>query len=74
MKQRNMKKLLACAVTAMLLPVIGLSVHAEDAAFAGEEWYDQIETVQVNREYAHSFFIPYQSAFIQGMPLHPFQN
>ena len=62
MKQRNMKKLLACAVTAMLLPVIGLSVHAEDAAFAGEEWYDQIETVQVNREYAHSFFIPYQDA------------
>ena len=60
MKQKNMKKMLAYAVTAMLLPVIGLSVHAEDAAFAGEEWYDQIETVQLNREYAHSFFIPYQ--------------
>ena len=62
MKERNMKKLLACAVTAMLLPAIGFSVHAEDATFAGEEWYDQIETVQVNREYAHSFFIPYQDA------------
>ena len=59
MKQRNMKKLLACAVTAMLLPVIGLSVHAEDAAFAGEEWYDQIETVQVTRQQLATFFYKY---------------
>ena len=30
-------------------------------AFRGEEWYDLVETVQVNREEAHTSFIPYES-------------
>jgi len=32
------------------------------AGFEGEEWYDQIPIVQVNREPARAFFVPYQDA------------
>jgi beta-galactosidase len=32
------------------------------APFDGEEWYDKIPIVHVNREPAHAFFIPYQDA------------
>lgn len=39
-----------------------LPVRAADAQFAGEEWYDQIGTVEVNREPAHTYFTPYESA------------
>lgn len=34
-------------------------LQAEDAQFAGEFWYDQIDTVELNRELAHSHFVPY---------------
>lgn len=36
-------------------------VKAADDSFAGEEWYDQIDTVEINREPAHAYFIPYES-------------
>lgn len=39
-----------------------VSVKAADDRFAGEEWYDQIATVEVNREPAHAYFTPYESA------------
>ncbi|MDR0498487.1 MAG: hypothetical protein LBH03_01980, partial [Holophagales bacterium] len=38
----------------------GLNAGNRDTPFKGEEWYDQIETVRVNREEARAFFIPYQ--------------
>lgn len=28
----------------------------------GESWYDELEIVEENREYAHSNFIPYHDA------------
>ena len=31
-----------------------LNVSAADSSFAGEEWYDQIATVEENREPAHA--------------------
>ncbi len=33
-------------------------VKAVDTQFAGEEWYDQISTIEVNRESARSTFTP----------------
>lgn len=33
-----------------------------DAVISGKEWYDDIETVGINRERAKSQFIPYESA------------
>ena len=39
-----------------------LNVSAADSSFAGEEWYDQIATVEENREPAHAYFTPYESA------------
>lgn len=30
--------------------------------FQGEEWYDQLQTYEVNREPGHALFIPYESA------------
>lgn len=39
-----------------------LPVQAANAAFAGEEWYDQIDVVERNREPAHAYFTPYESA------------
>lgn len=39
-----------------------LNVSAADSRFAGEEWYDQIATVEENREPAHAYFTPYESA------------
>lgn len=38
-----------------------LEVKAADKQFAGEEWYDQIDTVEVNRENARSTFTPYET-------------
>lgn len=39
-----------------------LPVNAADSSFAGEEWYDQIDKVEENREPAHAYFTPYESA------------
>ena len=36
-------------------------VKAADSQFAGEEWYDQIDTVEVNRENARATFTPYET-------------
>ena len=36
-------------------------VKAVDTQFAGEEWYDQISTIEVNRESARSTFTPYET-------------
>lgn len=57
MKQFERKMLVLAA--AAIMAVTGLSAQAA-SEFEGEAWYDQIETVEVNRENAHSFFIPYQ--------------
>ena len=38
-----------------------LEVKAADSQFAGEEWYDQIDTVEVNRENARATFTPYET-------------
>lgn len=38
-----------------------LYVNGSDELFAGQEWYDLIETVEVNRELPHAYFIPYQN-------------
>ncbi|MCD7802905.1 MAG: NPCBM/NEW2 domain-containing protein [Clostridiales bacterium] len=51
---------LAAALTVGMVPAI--SASAVSSQFAGEAWYDQIETVEINREAAHSSFIPYESA------------
>ena len=40
----------------------GIIAHAADNQFNGEEWYDQIETVEINREPAHATFTPYEDA------------
>lgn len=34
--------------------------QATAASYEGEEWYDKIDVVQVNREPARAFFVPYQ--------------
>ncbi len=66
MKLRN--RMLAVILTGALvggelLSGIGtLQANAADSRFAGEEWYDQIATVEVNREPAHAYFTPYESA------------
>ena len=44
------------------LEVSTLPVNAADSSFAGEEWYDQIDKVEENREPAHAYFTPYESA------------
>lgn len=56
--------LLAGAMLGSALPgnAGGLSVSAADSQFAGEEWYDQIGTVELNREPAHAYFVPYESS------------
>lgn len=62
------KKILSALLTGALiggelLGSIGtFPVLAADERFAGEEWYDQIDTVEVNREPAHAYFTPYESA------------
>lgn len=54
------------AGTMLCSPVLtiagGIRAYAADNQFAGEEWYDQISTVEVNREPAHATFTPYESA------------
>lgn len=40
----------------------GIRAYAADNQFNGEEWYDQIDTVEINRELAHATFTPYESA------------
>ena len=63
-RKRVLSVLLAGAlVGGELLTGVGtLSVRAADTRFAGEEWYDQIDVVEVNREPAHASFTPYESA------------
>lgn len=49
-------------VSVELLSAVGpMTVKAADAQFKGEEWYDQVATVEVNREPAHASFTPYES-------------
>jgi beta-galactosidase len=48
----------------MMAAVMMLSMgvfQATAASYAGEEWYDKIDVVQVNREPARAFFVPYQN-------------
>lgn len=69
MKSRNLKNTkrftsLLLAST-LVLSVVDLGsvkfVKAVDTQFAGEEWYDQISTIEVNRESARSTFTPYET-------------
>ncbi|MDR2903003.1 MAG: DUF4981 domain-containing protein, partial [Clostridiales bacterium] len=59
-----MKKRITSAVIAfvMMFGTIYCGPMTAYAAYEGEEWYDQITTVKVNREDAHAFFVPYQDA------------
>lgn len=53
---------------ALVLTALGMLSPSQSSGsgvpdpFAGEEWYDQIGTVQVNREDARAFFVPYQDS------------
>ena len=62
-KKRALSVAIVAAMTGgELLSSIGtISVSAADSQFAGEEWYDQIATVEVNREPARAHFTPYES-------------
>lgn len=60
MRGRYLAVVLAGAILAGSLPAPDVS--AAGGQFAGEEWYDQIETVEVNREPAHASFIPYETS------------
>ena len=67
MKKRNRLVSLLLSGALVVTPVLGmdgleLEAKAADKQFAGEEWYDQIETVEVNREAARATFTPYESA------------
>ncbi|MBS5399931.1 MAG: NPCBM/NEW2 domain-containing protein [Lachnospiraceae bacterium] len=63
----NRKRVTAVALAGTLIcsPVFsiadGIIAYAADTRFNGEEWYDQIETVEINREPAHATFTPYES-------------
>ena len=64
LRNRMLSALLAGTLVASGMPAgLGtVAVNAADASFAGEEWYDQIDTVEVNREPAHAYFTPYETA------------
>ena len=67
MKKRNRLVSLLLSGALVVTPVLGmdgleLEAKAAYKQFAGEEWYDQIETVEVNREAARATFTPYESA------------
>lgn len=63
----NRKRVTAIVLAGTLIcsPVFsiadGVIAYADDNQFNGEEWYDQIETVEINREPAHATFTPYES-------------
>ncbi len=52
-----MKKILILIILTVCLNINPAS--ASDDLFKGFEWYDLIETVEVNRELPHAYFIPY---------------
>ena len=64
LRNRMLSALLAGTLAASGMPAGfgAVNVNAADASFAGEEWYDQIATVEVNREPAHAYFTPYETA------------
>ncbi|GAA0084811.1 hypothetical protein UT300007_12500 [Clostridium sp. CTA-7] len=65
MKRRNsiISLVLASTIVLSLVDLNGVTIaFAADSQFAGEEWYDQISTVKVNREAARSMFFPYETA------------
>ena len=51
---------LACT-TFSGLSTVGSAVPV-NPAFQGEEWYDQLQTYEVNREPSHALFTPYENA------------
>ena len=64
----NRKRVTAIVLAGTLIcsPIFSIAdeiiAHAADNQFNGEEWYDQIETVEINREPAHATFTPYEDA------------
>ena len=57
------KQWLTGAAVAAALALANISSGpAQQEPFKGEEWYDQIDVVRVNREDARAFFVPYQDA------------
>lgn len=58
MGRRGIAALLLCASFVGMLPI---TAGAAANNFSGEEWYSQIDTVEVNREPAHASFIPYET-------------
>lgn len=62
-RKKVISLILASTVALSIVDVRGVTiVKAADTQFAGEEWYDKISTVEVNREMARSTFTPYESA------------
>lgn len=59
-KHRPLAVLLIGVLLAGTIEVPGYAASADQ--FAGEEWYDQIGTAEINREPAHASFIPYETA------------
>ena len=60
----NKQKVLSCVLagTLALTPILTLKplvVQAAGSKYMGEEWYSDIETVEVNREPARAWFVPY---------------
>ena len=55
------KGLLALSLALTMIPTTHIHLQAA-TGFEGEEWYDQIATVEVNRELAHAYFKPYESS------------
>ncbi len=53
-----MKKILVLLILITLFPLN--IVKAADDSFKGFEWYDLIETVEVNTEPPHAYFLPYE--------------
>ena len=61
MKAKLLKSVLAAAMALSIVPLSNIEISAA-TGFEGEAWYDQIEVVEENREKAHAYFIPYESA------------
>lgn len=62
-KRYRRRPLAALLIGTLLAGTITVPGYAASASqFAGEEWYDQIDTVEINREPAHASFTPYETA------------
>ena len=59
-----MKKIRLILIISIFILFIPVDIKSDDSLFAGQEWYDLIETVEVNRENPSAYFIPYQDSLL----------